>query len=95
MNTSDFLANDILTGKYVTAAAHLEMSSTRIDKNGTGGTFPTTVSRTEIPETVSANNVQNATEIDFVNNDDDYFNLLESLLAIKSGRHYYNPHLTL
>lgn len=38
--------------------------------------------------------IVNATEIDLVNNDDDYFDLIESLLAIKSGRHYYNPHLT-
>ncbi len=39
--------------------------------------------------------IVNATEIDLVNNDNDYFDLVESLLNIKSGRHYYNPRLTL
>jgi hypothetical protein len=64
-NKSDFLANDILVSKYVTAASFLDVSSTRIDKDETGGTYPSTISRTEIPETVSGNNVTNATEIDF------------------------------
>ncbi len=33
----------------------------------------------------------NAAEIDPVRNDQDYRNLVEYLLTIKSGRHYYNP----
>ena len=33
----------------------------------------------------------NAAEIDQVRNDQDYRNLVEYLLTIKSGRHYYNP----
>ncbi len=35
--------------------------------------------------------IVNATEIDPVNNDLDYRNLVQYLLTIKSGRHYYNP----
>lgn len=35
--------------------------------------------------------IVNATEIDFANNDDDYNVLLEQILKVKSGRHYYNP----
>jgi hypothetical protein len=64
-NKSDYLANKVLEDHYETAAAYLEVSSSRIDKAGTGTTAPSTVSRTEIPDTVSANNVTNATEIDF------------------------------
>ncbi len=33
----------------------------------------------------------NAADIDPINNEDDYRNLVEYLLNIKSGRHYYNP----
>lgn len=33
----------------------------------------------------------NAAEIDFVNNDQHYFQLVEHLLKIRSGRHYFNP----
>lgn len=39
--------------------------------------------------------IVNASEIDLVNSDDDYFDLMETTLRIKSGRHYYNSHLTL
>lgn len=35
--------------------------------------------------------IVNATEIDVVNCEADYKNLVEFLLTIKSGRHYYNP----
>lgn len=35
--------------------------------------------------------IVNAAEIDPIHNDDDYRNLVEYLLTIKSGRHYYNP----
>ncbi|MFA5493769.1 MAG: deoxynucleoside kinase [Porticoccaceae bacterium] len=35
--------------------------------------------------------IVNATEIDLVNSDEDYRNLVEYLLTIKSGKHYYNP----
>lgn len=35
--------------------------------------------------------IVNAAEIDPVHNDQDYRNLVEYLLTIKSGRHYYNP----
>ena len=35
--------------------------------------------------------IVNATEIDLVNNDLDYRNLVEYLLSVKTGRHYYNP----
>lgn len=35
--------------------------------------------------------IVNATEIDIVNNDSDYTSLVEYLLSVKSGRHYYNP----
>lgn len=35
--------------------------------------------------------IVNATEIDLVNSDTDYRNLVEFLLGIKTGRHYYNP----
>ena len=35
--------------------------------------------------------IVNATEIDIVNNDEDYLNLVEYLLGVKRGRHYYNP----
>lgn len=33
----------------------------------------------------------NAADIDPINNDEDYRSLVEYLLSIKSGRHYYNP----
>ncbi len=35
--------------------------------------------------------IVNAAEIDLVNNVSDYRNLVQFLLPIKSGRHYYNP----
>jgi len=35
--------------------------------------------------------IVNAAEIDWVNNPDDYRKLVEYLLEVKRGRHYYNP----
>ncbi|MGK2915407.1 MAG: deoxynucleoside kinase [Porticoccaceae bacterium] len=35
--------------------------------------------------------IVNATDIDLAGNDSDYRNLVQYLLGIKSGRHYYNP----
>lgn len=35
--------------------------------------------------------IVNATEIDWVNNEQDYLNLVDYMLSITSGRHYYNP----
>ena len=35
--------------------------------------------------------IVNAAELDWVNNAKDYKNLVETLLSIKKGRHYYNP----
>lgn len=35
--------------------------------------------------------IVNASEIDFINNDDDYQLLLEQILSTTSGRHYFNP----
>ena len=35
--------------------------------------------------------IVNAEEIDFVNNDADYRQLLDTISNIKTGRHYYNP----
>ncbi len=35
--------------------------------------------------------IVNATEIDWVNNHNDYENLVDYMLNISSGRHYYNP----
>lgn len=35
--------------------------------------------------------IVNTTEIDLVNNDKDYEDLLRFLLTVKRGRHYYNP----
>lgn len=35
--------------------------------------------------------ILNTTEIDWVNNPDDYAKLVEYLLNIKNGRHFYNP----
>lgn len=35
--------------------------------------------------------IVNATEIDLVNSDEDYRTLVEYLLNIKSGKHYFNP----
>ncbi len=35
--------------------------------------------------------IVNASDIDWVNNPDDYKKLVEYMLTIKSGRHYYNP----
>jgi len=39
--------------------------------------------------------IVNATEIDLVNNRQDYRDLVSYLLNIKSGRHYYNPQASL
>lgn len=39
--------------------------------------------------------IVNASEIDWVNNDDSYQKLVEYMLNIKQGRHYYNPTSTL
>ena len=39
--------------------------------------------------------IVNASEIDWVNNDDCYQQLVDYLLNIKQGRHYYNPTTTL
>lgn len=39
--------------------------------------------------------IVNATEIDWVNNIDDYFALVDYMLTIKTGRHYYNPRQSL
>ena len=35
--------------------------------------------------------IVNASEIDWVNNDDSYQQLVDYILNIKQGRHYYNP----
>ena len=35
--------------------------------------------------------IVNASEIDWINNHQDYKNLVEYMLTVKSGRHYYNP----
>jgi deoxyadenosine/deoxycytidine kinase len=35
--------------------------------------------------------IVNAAEIDFVNNEADYRQLLDTISAVKTGRHYYNP----
>lgn len=35
--------------------------------------------------------IVNATDIDLANNEQDYLNLVDYMLNIKSGRHYYNP----
>jgi deoxyguanosine kinase len=35
--------------------------------------------------------IVNAAEIDFVNNEADYRNLLDTITGINTGRHYYNP----
>ena len=35
--------------------------------------------------------IVNAAEVDFVNNDNDYEQLLQRLRSIKTGRHFYNP----
>lgn len=39
--------------------------------------------------------IVNASEIDWVNNDDSYQQLVDYILNIKQGRHYYNPTSTL
>lgn len=39
--------------------------------------------------------IVNAADIDWVNNPDDYRNLVEYMLTIRSGRHYYNPQASL
>jgi len=39
--------------------------------------------------------IVNASEIDWVNNDDSYQQLVDYMLSIKQGRHYYNPTSTL
>jgi len=36
--------------------------------------------------------IVNAADIDWANNKADYQQLLEHMLAVKTGRHYYNPH---
>ena len=35
--------------------------------------------------------IVNASDVDFANSDDDYHALVECLLKVKTGRHYYNP----
>ncbi len=35
--------------------------------------------------------IVNATEIDFADNEGDYAGLLEQIMAVKAGRHYFNP----
>lgn len=65
MNKSDYLRNEVLKEYYETNPAYIELSSTRIDPDGTGGTYPSTVSRTVIAETVTPNQVVNASEVDF------------------------------
>ena len=35
--------------------------------------------------------IVNATEIDLVDSDADYKNLVEYLLTVKTGKHYFNP----
>jgi hypothetical protein len=35
--------------------------------------------------------IVNASELDLANNDADYIHLVEYLLEIRSGRHYFNP----
>ena len=35
--------------------------------------------------------IVNAADIDWVNNPNDYTHLVEYMLSIKNGRHYYNP----
>jgi len=35
--------------------------------------------------------IVNATDIDWVNNQNDYENLVDYMLNVSSGRHYYNP----
>lgn len=35
--------------------------------------------------------IVNASEIDFAGNDDDYEQLLQQILTVKAGRHYFNP----
>ena len=39
--------------------------------------------------------IVNASEIDWVNNDESYHRLVDYMLNIKQGRHYYNPTTTL
>jgi deoxyadenosine/deoxycytidine kinase len=35
--------------------------------------------------------IVNAENIDFVNNETDYKNLLDKIYSIEKGRHYFNP----
>ena len=35
--------------------------------------------------------IVNAEDIDFVNNKNDYKNLLDKIYSIEKGRHYFNP----
>jgi deoxyadenosine/deoxycytidine kinase len=35
--------------------------------------------------------IVNAEDIDFVNNESDYKNLLEKIYSIEKGKHYFNP----
>jgi deoxyadenosine/deoxycytidine kinase len=39
--------------------------------------------------------IVNSAELDLVNNDQDYQSLLDYMLTIKKGRHYYNPKQTI
>lgn len=39
--------------------------------------------------------IVNAADIDWINNPEDYRNLVEYMLTIRSGRHYYNPQASL
>ena len=39
--------------------------------------------------------IVNSAELDLVNNDQDYQSLLDYMLTIKTGRHYYNPKQTI
>ena len=36
--------------------------------------------------------IVNAADIDWANHEDDYQHLVERMLQVKTGRHYYNPH---
>ena len=35
--------------------------------------------------------IVNASEIDFASNDEDYVHLLQQIVSVKAGRHYFNP----
>ena len=36
--------------------------------------------------------IVNASEVDFANNDKDFYDLVSYLMKVKTGKHYYNPH---